>query len=135
MPEGSLYSFANQSFTTREFADYIERRGSMIITIDPDTFIDRSIETRASDHLVSYENSVLEKKYPEFRYLMKEFHDGILLFEISGKKVWNRVNDDSLGLRRYYEDHKNSYRTRSGIEAKVYTLRSSDGEKITLISL
>ena len=37
-----------------------------------------SIETRASDHIITYENSILEKKYPEFRYLMNEFHDGIL---------------------------------------------------------
>jgi peptidyl-prolyl cis-trans isomerase SurA len=36
---------------------------------------------------------VLEKKYPEFRYLMKEFHDGMLLFEISEKKIWNRAQE------------------------------------------
>ena len=63
----------------------------MIVTNDSVIFINRSIETRSSDHLIDYENSVLEKKYPEFRYLINEFHDGMLLFEISGKKVWNRV--------------------------------------------
>ena len=129
MPAGNLYSFANQYITTKEFANYIEKRGSMIVTNDSVIFINRSIETRVSDHLINYENSVLEKKYPEFRYLMNEFHDGILLFEISGKKVWNRVND-SLEQRRYYEDHKNSYLTHRGIDAKIYTLRSSKGEKL-----
>jgi peptidyl-prolyl cis-trans isomerase SurA len=132
MPGGNLYSFANQYITTKEFAKYIEKRGSMIVTDDSVTFINRSIETRASDQIVNYDNSVLEKKYPEFRYLMNEFHDGILLFEISGKKVWNKVNDDSLGLRQYYEDHKNSYLTRQGINAKIYTLKSSKGEKLLL---
>ena len=131
MPTGNLYSFANQYFTTREFANYIERRKSMIVTNDSSIFINRSIETRSSDQLISYENSVLEKKYPEFRYLMNEFHDGILLFEISGKKVWNRVND-SLALHRYYEDHKNSYLSLPGIDAKIYTLRYSKGEKLLL---
>ncbi|MCX6253414.1 MAG: peptidylprolyl isomerase [Bacteroidia bacterium] len=129
MPAGNLYSFANQYITTKEFANYIEKRGSMIVTDDSVIFINRSIETRASDHLINYENSVLEKKYPEFRYLMNEFHDGILLFEISGKKVWDRVNNDSLGLHRYYEDHKNSFLSRRGIEAKIYTLKLSKGEK------
>ncbi|MCX6325426.1 MAG: peptidylprolyl isomerase [Bacteroidia bacterium] len=130
MPAENLYSFANQYFTAREFANYIEKRGSMVVTKDSSIFINRSIETRAADHLISYENSVLEKKFPDFRYLMNEFHDGILLFEISGKKVWNSVNDDSLGLRNYYEDHKNSYLTRRGIDAKIYTLKSSKGEKL-----
>ena len=91
MPEGNIYSFANQRFTTKEFANYIEKRGSMVVTNDSVIFINRSIETRASDQLINYENSVLEKKYPEFRYLMNEFHDGMLLFEISGKKVWNET--------------------------------------------
>jgi peptidyl-prolyl cis-trans isomerase SurA len=72
---------------------------------------------------------LLEKKNPEFRYLMNEFHDGILLFEVSGKKVWNRVNEDSIGLREYYEVHKNNFLTQPGINAKIYTLRRKDGEK------
>jgi peptidyl-prolyl cis-trans isomerase SurA len=130
MPEGNLYSFANQYYTTKEFANYIEKRGSMIVTDNSSIFINRSIETRASDQIITYENSVLEKKYPDFRYLMNEFHDGILLFEISGKKVWNKVSKDSLGLQRYYEDHKDGYLTHPGIEAKIYTLRSSEGEKV-----
>lgn len=129
MPSVNLYSFANQYFTTKEFAAYIERRGSMIVTDDPESFIKQTIDARVSDHLLKYENSVLEKKYPDFRYLMNEFHDGILLFEISGKRVWNRVQDDSAGLKQYYEEHKNEFLTRRGIEAKIYTLHSQKGEK------
>jgi peptidyl-prolyl cis-trans isomerase SurA len=129
MPPGNLYSFANQYYTTREFANHIEKRGSMIVTKDSSVFINRTMDTRASDQLISYENSILEKKYPEFRYLMNEFHDGILLFEISGRKIWNKVSGDSAGLKRYYEDHKNSYLSREGIEAKIYTLKSPEGGK------
>ena len=129
MPSGDLYSFANQHFTTKEFAGYIERRGSMIVTRDSLFFIQSSLETRSSDHILTYENSILERKYPEFRYLMNEFHDGILLFEISGKKVWNRVSNDSAGLIKYYEDHKFDHLSEKGIEAKIYTLKSPGKEK------
>jgi|WetSurMetagenome_2_1015567.scaffolds.fasta_scaffold07520_4 peptidyl-prolyl cis-trans isomerase SurA len=128
MPAINLYSFANQYITTNDFTDYIENRGPVIATKDSAIFITNSIEARASDHLLNYENSVLEKKYPEFRYLMNEFHDGILLFEISSKKVWNRISD-STGLHHYYEDHKNTYLTRGGIDAKLFTLKSADGKK------
>jgi peptidyl-prolyl cis-trans isomerase SurA len=124
MPSGNIYSFANQTFTTREFASYIEKRGPMIVTKDSVYFIDNSIETRSADHILTYENSILEKKYPEFRYLMNEFHDGILLFEISGKKVWNRVNDDTTGLMKYYESQKFNHLSEKGIEAKIYSLKS-----------
>ena len=129
MPGGIIYTFANQQLTTKDFASYIEKRGSMIATDDPVYFISKSIETRLSDQIMTYENSVLEKKYPEFRYLMNEFHDGILLFEISGKKVWNKSQDDSTGLRQYYENNKNKFLTRQGVEARIYALKKKDGKK------
>ncbi|MBK9389153.1 MAG: peptidyl-prolyl cis-trans isomerase [Bacteroidetes bacterium] len=123
LPEGNIYTFANQALTGNEFAKYIEKRGSMIVTRDSAQFIESSIEERSSEHILTYENSILEKKYPEFRYLMNEFHDGILLFEISGKNVWNRVNSDSTGVVRYYEEHKFDYLSEKGIEAKIYSVR------------
>lgn len=129
MPEGNVYTFANQRITNTSFANQIEKRGTMIVTRDSLIFINKQIETNASDQLLKYEDSVLEKKYPEFRYLMNEFHDGILLFEISGRKVWNRISTDSVGLLRFYDQHKNNYLTKEGIDAKIYTLKKSDGEK------
>ena len=59
---------------------------------------------------------------------MTEFHDGILLFEISEKNVWNKVNVDTMGLRRYYEDHKMKYLSKRGINARIYTLKSAGKE-------
>ena len=129
IPETDLYSFADQHITTDDFANYIERRGSIKTTKDSVAFINHFIEENAYDNILAYENSILEKKYPEFRYLMNEFHDGILLFDISGKKVWNRVTDDSLGLHQFYNDHRNNYLTREGIEAKIYTLKSPGRQK------
>ncbi len=129
MPAGNIYTFADRFLTTGEFADYLEKRGSMIITSDSTIFINRSLDIWASDELTEYENSVLEKKYPDFRYLMNEFHDGILLFEISGKKVWNRISQDTAGLLKYYEDHKSNYLSQRSLEAKLYTLKTKNGEK------
>jgi peptidyl-prolyl cis-trans isomerase SurA len=129
IPAGYIYSFAKQSLTNNDFADYIERTGPMVVTRDSAFFVSHLLEISASDQLISYENSVLEKKYPEFRYLMNEFHDGILLFEISNKKVWDRVNHDSLGLHEYYEDNKSNYLSKKEMEAKIYTLKVKDGER------
>lgn len=129
MPPGDLYSFADQHLTNRDFASYIEKRSSRIATKDPEYFIRQSIETRISDHIIKYEDSVLEDKYPDFRYLMTEFHDGILLFEISGRKIWNVVQEDSAGLQDYYEKHKTEFITPRSVTAKIYTLNSSSGEK------
>ncbi|HLN19777.1 MAG TPA: peptidylprolyl isomerase [Bacteroidales bacterium] len=130
LPAGNIYSFANQKLTNQEFADYIEKRGFIIDTKDSLFFITTSLEIRSSDHIFDYENSRLEMKNPEFRYLMNEFHDGILMFEISADKIWNPVSEDTSGLKKYYEDHKNEHLTQPGISAKIYTLRSTGNQDL-----
>jgi peptidyl-prolyl cis-trans isomerase SurA len=129
LPQGPVYTFASQQLSVKELINYIEKRGSIINTTDASFFIKNTIETRLSDQITSFENSILEKKYPEFRYLMNEFHDGILLFDISGRKVWNKTQDDSAGLRKYYDDNKSKYLTKGSIEGKIYLLRMKNGMK------
>jgi peptidyl-prolyl cis-trans isomerase SurA len=59
--------------------------------------------------ITAHENSRLEIKYPEFSYLIREYHDGILLFSIMETEVWNKAIQDSLGLLNYYNQHKDKY--------------------------
>ena len=61
------------------------------------------------DEIIQLEDSKLEEKYPEFRYMMQEYHDGILLFNISEEKIWNFASEDSVGLQAYYENNKNNH--------------------------
>jgi peptidyl-prolyl cis-trans isomerase SurA len=128
MPQSNIYTFADQKFTAGEFADFIEKKSSKSQTNGTSDYIKANIESSAAESLLKYENLMLEKKNDEFRYLMNEFHDGILLFEISGKKVWNRVNEDTIGLKKYYDKHKTEYLSKPGITAKIYILHNFEGE-------
>jgi peptidyl-prolyl cis-trans isomerase SurA len=129
IPSGNIYTFASKNLSAKEFAAYLEKRGNMVITKNPEYYIETSLESIASDEIMKFENSVLERKYPDFRYLMNEFHDGILLFDISSKKVWNRAQEDTAGLQNYYEAHKKEYLSKRSIDAKIYTLREPEGAK------
>ena len=129
IPSGNIYSYANQRLSAKDFADYLEKRSNMVITRNPQYYIDTSVESILSDDLLNYEKSVLEKKYPDFKYLMLEFHDGILLFDISSDKVWNRVQEDSAGLYGYYEQIKKNYLSEKSVSGNIYTLRESGGDK------
>lgn len=129
IPEGNIYAFNGRHLSAKEFAGHLENRGFRIVTTNPRYYIDSSIESIASADLISYENSVLEKKYPDFRYLMKEFHDGILLFEISSEKVWNRIHEDSAGFKAYYEKNKDEFLTEENIEAKIYSVKKAGEAK------
>ena len=59
--------------------------------------------------VLDYENSMLEKKYPDFRLLMQEYHDGMLLFEISNQKIWEQAQADEAGQSAYFYAHNSNY--------------------------
>ncbi len=127
VPDAIIFSFADQNFSARDFAKEVEKRTLNKIPDNPKQFIDKYIEFLVSNRIISYENSILENKYPEFKYLIKEFHDGILLFDISSKKVWDKARDDSAGLHQYYEATKNNYLSKRAVKGKLYTLNIPGG--------
>ena len=110
IPKGNIYTFADRSLSAAAFASQLENPGSNPAILNPERFIDLSIEAISSEEIMKYEDSVLERKHPDFKYLMKEFHDGILLFEISSDKVWNKVQNDTTGLMHHYELNKYKFR-------------------------
>ena len=59
--------------------------------------------TLTDAEVLEYANSNLEKKYPEFGYLMQEYRDGILLFNISKDMVWDKASKDEAKLKEIYE--------------------------------
>jgi len=45
----------------------------------------------------------------EMRYLIQEYHDGLLLYEISNREVWDKAAKDEAGQAAYFKDHKKDY--------------------------
>lgn len=56
------------------------------------------------------EDSLLEKKYPEFGNLMREYYDGLLFFEISALEVWNKAAADEAGLKKFFKKNRKKYK-------------------------
>lgn len=60
--------------------------------------------------IVDCEIADLEKQNPDFRNLLHEYRDGMLLFEISNRNVWAKASSDAEGLKAYFEAHKGDYK-------------------------
>lgn len=67
----------------------------------PETMSDAEVKAYADEHL--------EEKYPELKNLVQEYHDGILLFEVSLHEVWDKAAKDTAGLEAYFKAHKKEY--------------------------
>ncbi|MBA4055705.1 MAG: hypothetical protein C0490_13400, partial [Marivirga sp.] len=81
-------------------------------------FVDESILKLAEEKIL------LEN--PTYGYLLKEYYEGILLFEIMEKEVWNKASEDSVGQRRYYESNASNYQAGERVKAAIYS--SNNGE-------
>ncbi len=75
----------------------------------------------AEEELIKYEDENLENKYEDFRRLMKEYRDGILLFELTNRKVWDKAGKDTIGLEAFFQKNRNNYLFEDRLEAKIYT--------------
>ena len=103
-----LFSFAGKNFTQADFAKYLKKNNVSEKSI-PKEVIDEKLNAFADSELLAYEDSQLEKKYDDFRFLMQEYHDGILLFEVSNREVWEKASKDTPGLKDYFSNHKGDY--------------------------
>ena len=54
-------------------------------------------------------DSILEEAYPDFGNVSMEYYDGLLLFEISNRKIWNYVSSDTALLEKWFDEHRNDY--------------------------
>lgn len=54
------------------------------------------------EEIIKYEDSQATTKYPEFGYLMNEYKEGLMLFEIMEKEIWKKASEDSLGLSKFF---------------------------------
>ena len=73
----------------------------------------------------AYADEHLEAKYPELKNLVQEYHDGILLFEVSLREVWDKAAKDTAGLEAYFKAHKKEY-TWDAPRWKGYLIQAKD---------
>lgn len=94
----------------------IKRRGFKAVDV-----INTKFDEFLDAQLMAYEDSKLESKHNEFRLLMSEYHDGILLFELTDRKVWSKAVRDSSGIEEFYQANKNLFMWKQRATANVYT--------------
>ena len=63
----------------------------------------------SDEDVMAYADQHLEEKYPDFRNLVNEYHDGILLFDVSVEEVWDKAGKDTAGLTRFFQENKKKY--------------------------
>ncbi len=123
-----LFTLAGKNYTVSDFADYVEKSSKKRSDKAKDALLNEYYDGFVNAKCLEYEESMLEVKKPEFKNLIKEYRDGILLFELMDRMVWTKAVKDTIGLEEFRQ--KNASRYMWGNRAEVEIFNCND-EKIT----
>ncbi|MCX6291983.1 MAG: peptidylprolyl isomerase [Bacteroidetes bacterium] len=124
-----LFTLSNASFSQQDFSKYLEDHQSHKTSSSPQALANNSYSEWVNESCIAFEEKHLDSLYPDFRNLMQEYRDGILLFELTDKKVWSKAVKDTAGLKEFYEKNKNNYKWNDRVDATIYMCANADVAK------
>lgn len=104
----TLFTLAGNNYKVSDYAEYYAENKLELESKIENTIM-RSVDEYIDYAVIAYENSQLENKYPDFRNLYNEYRDGMLLFEISNREVWDKASKDEKGLKKYFKKNRRQY--------------------------
>lgn len=124
----TLFSLGQSNKSIRDFYTYLAEQQTSVNPkgFSPEGFMNYHYDEFVAEELLNYERNHLSEKYAEYRYLLKEYYEGILLFKIMEEEVWTKALKDSAGLANFYEANKNKHMWEE--RAKVQTLYATKEE-------
>lgn len=109
MKENQLVTFADQKLTIGMFTDFLQQQNFTPLENRAEQQLKEMLNKFINQKLLAYENSQLEKKHPDFARIYQEYHDGILLFNISKDKIWDVATNDTARLQTYFDQTTKKY--------------------------
>lgn len=126
-PDGDKLEYTQTDFANelvREISKPVKgKKGNVKSVIN--LLYDKLIDQKA----IEFKDQRLDKTNEEFRLLMKEYRDGILLFDLTDRKVWSKAVRDTVGLEAFYEKNKTNYMWGKRVDATLYTCNNDDVTK------
>lgn len=129
--EETLFTIGDRPLTNQKFLEYIQANQTPQHDVSIMAAVMNLYQGFVAKEVLQYEKDHLEEKYPDFRNLMREYHDGILLFNLTQQKVWDKAVQDTIGLKAFYEEHKSDYQWKERVQATIYECNNKQTYKMT----
>lgn len=121
----TMFSLAGKNYTQDDFTAYAlsVTRGRLMAQASKENIM-RELYTMYQSKVVNdFQEHKLVDENPEFKSLLQEYKDGIMLFELMDRNVWGKASKDTLGLKAFYETKKENYKWEPGFKGAVYTFK------------
>ncbi|MCI5081712.1 MAG: peptidylprolyl isomerase [Saprospiraceae bacterium] len=129
-PKDVIFTLGKKKVTIDDYSDYLAKSQRERLRLgrtlkDIDKVAMHLYDSFVKEQSMKFEEARLEEKYPEFKALMREYEEGILLFEATKIKVWDKASQDTAGLEKFYETIKGKYRWDKRAVVDEYRVNSS----------
>lgn len=109
------------------FLNFIHvQQKSKIKTKPISKLVDDLFEKFIDEQVTTYYNENLENEFPEFKYVMDEYRDGLLLFDLMDKEIWTKAKTDTLGLSNYFKQNIQNYQWKKRFDANIFSSTDKD---------
>ena len=120
--DATLFSMDGNATKVSDFVDYIKEKMTLQRHVSPATYAYQLYEAFSNEKVMDYADAHLEDKYPEFKALVQEYKDGILLFDLMDKEVWTKAVKDTLGLQEFHDRNATNYMWENRAYATIVTV-------------
>ena len=132
-PQGQFVKIQNRVLTYDDFLEFLNKnlKASNSNTASSES-VWRSYNTFLGEQLIQYKTDRLPSENLEYAQILKEYEEGLLLFDIMQDKIWNGAKNDSIGLLEHYENNKTKFVTPAKITGTIARSKKKSTLKKTI---
>ncbi|MFQ3575055.1 MAG: peptidylprolyl isomerase [Cytophagales bacterium] len=122
----TLFSISGKPYTIGSFFSYVKSTQRPRGDRSTGFLMEEAYKSFLEKSLMQFEEENLENKYIDFKMLVKEYRDGILLFNLMDEKVWTKAIQDTAGLRNYFNENREKYKWDERTVSTVYNCANKE---------
>lgn len=124
--KAELFTIEGNATKVADFVNYINEKQKPRKFGTPMACAYELYDAFANEKVMDYADAHLEERYPEFKNLVQEYYDGILLFDLMEKEVWDKAVKDTTGLQEFHARHASKYMWEERVQAAIITVTRAE---------
>lgn len=120
IPDEVFLQIDSTSFTLKDLANYIEKQQRAAKSkASKKAIVEELADKFVYGNLVEHHKKYLPELDPEFAASVNEYKNGLLLYEVMEREIWNPAKEDSIALKEFYNQNASKYKTEEAIEVEI----------------
>lgn len=129
--EKVVATYSDKKITSKNILEHIYSFANQYAFLKTDELvINKALHNYSLRKLKEEYDSQLENKFPDFAHTLKEYKEGLMLFDLLEQQIWDKTATDTLALMQYYETHKEKYIQPDHFTGEVYVFKKRYDAKI-----